>query len=109
MPGVSTWRSCNSVKACSSRSFRPTKLLISELVLNAAAWQAKSTEAPPAMAIGRDDPKNLTATDNKRRRLVYAIPNFFSISSSGTPFVSGTMTFTQISCSTIMQQKNVKM
>ncbi len=36
----------------------------------------------------------------------YSIPNCLWICSSGTPFVSGTMVFTQISCRTIMPAKN---
>ena len=40
--------------------------------------------------------------------LLYSIPSFFCICSSGTPLVSGTMSFTQMSWSTIMPQKNRK-
>ena len=36
------------------------------------------------------------------------MPSFSCISSSGTPLVSGTAIFTQMSCSTIMPQKNTK-
>jgi len=38
----------------------------------------------------------------------YSMPSCFWISSSGTPFVSGTMVFTQMTCSTIIPAKNAK-
>jgi hypothetical protein len=38
----------------------------------------------------------------------YSMPRRFCICSSGTPFVSGTMVFTQTSWSTIMPQKSRK-
>ena len=37
------------------------------------------------------------------------MPSFFCISSNVIPFVSGTMVLTQMSCRTIMKQKNPKM
>ena len=40
--------------------------------------------------------------------ILYSMPSRFCISSSGIPFVSGTMNFTQTSCSTIMPQKRRK-
>ena len=38
----------------------------------------------------------------------YSMPSCFWICSSGTPFVSGTVVFTQMSCRTIMPEKNEK-
>src|SRR6202158_1189796 len=38
----------------------------------------------------------------------YSMPSCFWICSSGTPFVSGTIVFTQMSCRTIMPAKNAK-
>ena len=41
-------------------------------------------------------------------RCNYSIPSCFWICSNGTPFVSGTIVFTQMSCKTIMAAKNEK-
>src|SRR5437868_6096129 len=54
-------------------------------------------------------PQHFSNRGNNRPLLHAATPSCFWISSSGTPLVSGTIVRTQISCSTIMKQKNVKM
>ena len=54
------------------------------------------------------NPVNVLAVSHFRLNLLYSIPNRFWICSSGTPFVSGTIVFTQRSWSTIMPQKNRK-
>jgi hypothetical protein len=71
----------------------------------------------PAGSVGpdkeiMDDWSAGCARDFARQRafvvLLYSIPSFFCICSSGTPLVSGTMNFTQMSWSTIMAQKKRK-
>src|SRR5436190_17999413 len=53
-------------------------------------------------------PTPLTWNEIAAHLEAYLIPNSSCTCSSGTPFVSMTMVFTQISCRTIMPQKNRK-
>lgn len=58
------------------------------------------------LSTGRQIPEPpANADDFKTHPWPCSIPRRFCICSSGTPLVSGTMVFTQINCSTIMNAK----
>ena len=69
------------------------------------------------LAAGKQVPEHFAEADDLKfmdpcrlmdDRIALDVRSFCWISSSGTPLVSGTIVFTQISCSTIMPQKNRK-